>query len=166
MNNELYHHGILGQHWGKRNGPPYPLDARDHSAEEKRKNNFKINFKADPEKRARKEYRKTEKKIERASLKQREKADKKIAKKYGYEVLSNSREKEIERAQKLENIKTGVAVTAAVLPIIGSLYVSTVMSQMSAGDYAKIAKKVGTVYLKGTGKVFEAGVKVGARAFL
>ena len=25
MNNELYHHGILGQRWGHRNGPPYPL---------------------------------------------------------------------------------------------------------------------------------------------
>lgn len=25
--NELYHHGIKGQKWGKRNGPPYPLDA-------------------------------------------------------------------------------------------------------------------------------------------
>ena len=25
MTNELYHHGVKGQHWGKRNGPPYPL---------------------------------------------------------------------------------------------------------------------------------------------
>lgn len=23
---ELYHHGVKGQEWGKRNGPPYPLD--------------------------------------------------------------------------------------------------------------------------------------------
>jgi len=33
---DLNHHGILGQKWGKRNGPPYPLDAGDHSAAEKK----------------------------------------------------------------------------------------------------------------------------------
>lgn len=32
----LAHHGIRGQKWGKRNGPPYPLDAEDHSAAEKK----------------------------------------------------------------------------------------------------------------------------------
>ena len=30
------HHGVLGQKWGQKNGPPYPLDASDHSASEKK----------------------------------------------------------------------------------------------------------------------------------
>lgn len=34
----LQHHGILGQKWGKRNGPPYPLGYEKHSAAEKRQN--------------------------------------------------------------------------------------------------------------------------------
>lgn len=34
---ELYHHGILGQKWGTRNGPPYPLGGGAYTATEKRK---------------------------------------------------------------------------------------------------------------------------------
>lgn len=33
---EIYHHGILGQKWGKKQGPPYPLDAGNHSAAERK----------------------------------------------------------------------------------------------------------------------------------
>lgn len=35
-NNQLQHHGILGQKKGQRNGPPYPLKPSAHSAAEKK----------------------------------------------------------------------------------------------------------------------------------
>lgn len=34
----LQHHGILGQKWGQRNGPPYPLNESDRSSKEQRLN--------------------------------------------------------------------------------------------------------------------------------
>lgn len=33
---ELYHHGILKQKWGVRNGPPYPLSGGDYTPQEKK----------------------------------------------------------------------------------------------------------------------------------
>jgi len=36
----LIHHGIDGQKWGERNGPPYPLAVDQHSAGEQRSNDF------------------------------------------------------------------------------------------------------------------------------
>ena len=30
----IEHHGIEGQKWGQRNGPPYPLDQKAHSRSE------------------------------------------------------------------------------------------------------------------------------------
>lgn len=35
MTAELQHHGILGQKWGVRNGPPYPLGGGDYTSSEK-----------------------------------------------------------------------------------------------------------------------------------
>jgi len=32
----IAHHGIMGQKWGKKNGPPYPLGSSDHSASERK----------------------------------------------------------------------------------------------------------------------------------
>ena len=32
----ICHHGIKGQKWGVKNGPPYPLATGDHSASEKK----------------------------------------------------------------------------------------------------------------------------------
>lgn len=39
----LAHHGIKGQHWGVRNGPPYPLDRQKKTGVDHKTNNTKIN---------------------------------------------------------------------------------------------------------------------------
>ena len=36
INDYLEHHGILGQSWGHRNGPPYPLSSGKHSSSERK----------------------------------------------------------------------------------------------------------------------------------
>lgn len=58
--NYLVHHGIAGQKHGVRNGPPYPLDSKDHSAAEK-KGDYRDKYYAIAEKK----YNKNRKKLEK-----------------------------------------------------------------------------------------------------
>lgn len=81
---ELYHHGILGMHWGKKNGPPYPLGAGDHSASEK-KAGWRKSLKE--KKRVAKEYTKE---INRLSSQQ---ADAGANAAHTYNKAANSKEK-------------------------------------------------------------------------
>lgn len=42
-NTYLIHYGILGQKWGQRNGPPYPLSSSDMNSGERRNKQLKSN---------------------------------------------------------------------------------------------------------------------------
>lgn len=41
MAESLYHHGVKGQQWGVRNGPPYPIDPENHPVHIKQGTKFK-----------------------------------------------------------------------------------------------------------------------------
>lgn len=78
----LEHHGILGMKWGKRNGPPYPLDAGDHSAAEKKagwRKSLTGDSAANEDRKAKKQQKK-ELKEAKKKLKVQAKEDKRIEK--------------------------------------------------------------------------------------
>lgn len=56
--NYLEHHGIKGQKWGDRNGPPYPLKPSKHSAAEKKANKKVTGFNRDKNRDQRNEKKK------------------------------------------------------------------------------------------------------------
>jgi len=88
--NYLSHHGIDGQKWGQRNGPPYPLNPQDYSSAEKTAARTGESKSASVVKRrlaqaakavqARSEKRKAEKAAEEEAKKVLEEEEKKITK--------------------------------------------------------------------------------------
>lgn len=74
---ELYHHGVLGQSWGKKHGPPYPLDGIDKKiaraeARKKKERERKLRKMQRAAKKARRE-KKLEEKREADILKKKQK---------------------------------------------------------------------------------------------
>lgn len=84
----LAHHGILGMKWGKKNGPPYPLDPSDHSAAEKKANNGRYS---------------------QGVTQNRSKKSSSGKKSSGRREMSDE-----ERAERIRKIKKGIAIGAGV----------------------------------------------------
>lgn len=90
---ELSHHGILGMHWGKKNGPPYPIGASDHSASEK-KAGWRKSLDGGSSEKAEKKYGKRIQKLEKKAIAKRYKEDRKngggfVFKQYRYSTGEN-----------------------------------------------------------------------------
>lgn len=72
-NNYLVHHGIDGQKWGRRNGPPYPLKKWMRSSAERRAVRAKVRTEKKQKKREESEIKK-QKKREESEIKKQKKA--------------------------------------------------------------------------------------------
>ena len=132
---ELYHHGILGQKWGQRNGPPYPLGASDHSAREK-KAGWATSLKKGRAERKKIEKTRTKEMDENLkSYKNDKKRIKEEAKVKAKDAKVRYMEKEIDSAKKYrENYKKSVQNTKA---DVKSAYREALNSAKSNGQSLK-----------------------------
>lgn len=111
----LKHHGILGMKWGRRNGPPYPLGASDHSASEKKagwRKSLNDGESASVRKKAR-YVRKESKKVDKYYKKDIKRADKETAR--AEKKYNKAAEKGSSRAEKLAELYRDKAVDSEAL---------------------------------------------------
>ena len=170
---QLYHHGILGMRWGDKNGPPYPLDAGDHSAAE-RKAGYKKSIGGGRNESLydRKEKRNQDETsdVKKVSDKQKEKSEKKsnknsyrdkLVKKYKEAGLSKE-DAETAADKKIKVMKgVGVAAGVTLLTIGGTM----AYKKLGAEYFGKTIKE-GTVLhtlsaeanRTATGKAFYAAI--------
>jgi hypothetical protein len=100
---ELYHHGVEGQSWGKRHGPPYPLDSNSSKqAARKRKAAAKA---ARKQSKRDKKKAEQEKKTREGIKKALEDGDLKAVNKYKSKMTNDELRTAIERLNLMMKIK-------------------------------------------------------------
>ena len=144
--NYLAHHGILGMSWGHRNGPPYPLDAKDHSAKEKKMGWIK-SLKAKGE--AKKKAKQRKANLEKArAAKQAKAAEAQKAKEFQErkeKILSSGSAKEV---LKYKGNMTNQELNAALNRIQWERQLSDIAAKENKSNFDKVddlMKKVGKV---------------------
>lgn len=173
--NEIYHHGIKGQKWGVRNGPPYPLKPSDHSQEE-RKQNWTRSLTADSDVVKRRiareaEILKTKSKNARDNIKEKKEKKQAVkqARKEKYASLHGTEKfTEFVKDHKKE-IAIGAAVVAGtILVIYGTQHASEIEAMMNDAHNKRVSESVQKMfdkYKEGRSNLEAAGEGFGAKNF-
>lgn len=148
----LAHHGILGQKWGKKNGPPYPLDGEDHSKSEKDAG-YKKSLGG-----GRNEELYGRDKTERKEVKQKQKTDEyrqKMIQKYTNKGNSQAAKAYEEASDQMiademkhrEKIRNAILITGAAVGLTAAVYIVYKRKTVRDFNTAKsfLGKKGGTV---------------------
>lgn len=127
-NQDIQHHGILGMSWGKRNGPPYPLNASGRAALRKQKKQAK-------------KIEKQEAKKQADEKKEKEDREKFIRSASAAEVMKRQGEWTNEELKRIENRLDLEAKIMAKIPKEKTIFDAMNLAAKQAGDLANFGNK-------------------------
>ena len=155
---ELKHHGIKGQKWGDRNGPPYPLNPSSHSkAEVKAGYKKSIREKDNNTTLIKKKIKKYEDEYSKEELKEKTKEyrSKMISKSKTHsdiEFYKNASDEEIQKEMiRRENLKKAIIAGTAVVGVSSAIYIGYKMSvhrQLIDNDFDNVDNLANNIFQK------------------